>query len=537
MTDPAADPNALPEDPAPPASEAAEPELGDGAVAHDARAKPVSGPRGASLRSVGIGLGVLGACLAAAPHVSAWAARALAGLVAPELYGGLLITAGLGLFIGGLLRRTLTGIRSSLSELSSETARLDELSDSVEQVQHSNQDLKLGLSELQQRLERLTEIASDPEHTVSMFRLAASVDQLGARLDIFIKDQFKSMQQRLAELEKLFGEQHTAQRQAWVEGFAKADAGAARAAEGISASLLKTATALNEGQSELGARIAQHIQEQTTYVAECLGQLDGSLLRSASERDALARELGARLERQLAERTAELQQGFVPLAAAAQRAEQAEGRLPSMLDQLQAHVAAQHQALQLALEQGLVRVQTVSTETGLATAANLEAAARIQTSLKDSKEVLIRAFASTREDWSRSSETWNAGLGRLGETIERGLREQLASVDGQLSAMAGQLGRIDSALDGGGKAETEDDSQAVALAQRLVLEISGNSSRLERMAAELAGLASLAERASVLRSEEPVGDTPVPSGAVVVPEVEPAPALPVNRDSRSDVIP
>lgn len=559
---------------------------------------PVARKGGASLLLAGVGLALFGAALAGAPHVSVKAARLLAPLGAPELYGGLLIGAGLVLYIGGVLRRSLSGIRNSLADLRTETSRLDQVShdtqnlcSTVDQVQASNEESKTALASLQKRIERLTEIASDPDHTVSMFRLAASVDQLGARLDLFIKEQFKSMNQqlggavgqaqqiernllgKLAEFETQIGaqvgKQLTAQRQALTEGFERTAASTARASSGIEANLtaaarleaqlaehkqalghavealsagqvksadriegrlaehkkalgaaaeslaaeqvkavvhiegrfaeqqqalgstveslgadqLKATAALQESLNGLGARFEQQLQEQTSYVAECLGQLSGTL-------DQSGRELAGRLVEQIAEQSSGLQQSLAPLAEAARASAGSEERVFALLADLEKHVNDQVQNLQIAMAEGLERARVVTSETYEAATDGLQAAARLEARVNECQESLNRSFAATREDWK-------TGMGQLGATVEREV-----------------------------KTGNERNSHSIAVTKRIEIEIAANSSRLERIADELRGLASLA-----LEIRDARYTAPAPMQIVA----EPPPALPVQRDTPSDV--
>jgi len=740
MTNPTTEESLLPEDPAhasgpeavllegAPVALEPEPEAASESVRFTMRevatpAAPPSSKGNVYLWLAAAGLVLLGAGLAGAPHASAWAARKLAPLRAPELYGGLLITAGLGLFIGGVLRRSLTGIRGALAELSAETSRLDQVSHdtqtlctTVEHVQASNEESKAALANLHKRIERLTEIASDPDHTVSMFRLAASVDQLGARLDLFIKDQFKSMNQQLGsavgqaqQIERnllgrltelgtqvgtQLGDQLSAQRHALTEGFERTAASTARASSGIEANLtaagriegqltehkkalalavetlaaerakalarvearlaehkqalhsavdslgagqvdaveriegtlaqyqqalggvvdslaagqvdaaeriegtlaqyqqvlrssvdglaaeqgkslarvegklaehrqalgsavdslaagqmksveriearfaehkkaltvaaeslaaeqvkavvhiegrfaeqqqalgstveslgadqLQATAALHASLTGLGERFEQHLQEQTTYVAECLGQLDGALDRSGRERDTVTRELAARLEQQLSEQSKGLQLDLAPLAEAARRSAGTEDRLYTLLAELETHVAAQVQNLQLAMAEGLERTRVASSETYEAATEGLQAAARLESRVHECQENLSRAFSSTREDWK-------AGLSQIGGTLEREV-----------------------------KTGNERNSQSIAVTKRIEIEIAANSSRLERIADELRGLASLALEIRDARQD-------VPAARPLV--MDPPPALPMQRDTPSDVIP
>jgi len=587
------------------------------------------GREGKRMRVAGIGLAVFGTCLAAAPHVSSAAARALAPLSAPELVGCVGIACGLLLIFGGLLRRSLVEIRGSLETVNAETARLAELAyetqvlgSSVECVQQANQELKHGVAGIQKQIERLTEIASDPNNSVSMFRLAASVDQLHARLDISIKDQLKGMRQqfgelverteksgfelgaRIADLGQRLSEEHVAQQAALAERLEPTHAITTRSAAGVEANLkaaarieaqiaagreaqaealesmvvelmrgtealsrgleelggrlerriagqagplderleridgalesmsvdwlqraallnsgleelggrlerriagqagplderleridgalesmsvdwlqraaqlntgleelggrlerriagqagpldarleridgalasmsvdwLQRAALLNTGLEELGSELARRIQERTGSLDRRLERIDVALERSGKERDELARGLAARLEQELAANSTALEQRVESVAELARRAEQLGGELNAMLAALGPGLAEQHDALQLALAEGIERVHTVSTQSGVAAEESLKAVARLETSLHAAREASTQALAFLHEDWSKDAAQRDA------QALE--IAARLAQLVDTLTDLAGAASRAD----------------------------------------------------------------------------------------------
>jgi hypothetical protein len=113
--------------------------------------------------------------------------------------------------------------------------------------------------------------------------------------------------------------------------------------------------------------------------------------------------------------------------------------------------------------------------------------------VSECQDNLSRAFASTRDSWA-------AGLTEIGGALERE-----------------------------GKAGHDRNSQSLTVTKRIEIEIAANSSRLERIADELRGLASLALQIRDARPDEPA--------ARELLVVDPPPALPVQRDPQVDVLP
>jgi hypothetical protein len=152
---------------------------------------------------LGLSLTTLGVGIVLAPNVSARAAEWLDRLGGLSVHAGTLIVGGLVLFTVNVLRQTLSDIRRSLEAVGHETGRLEQIAidghtlrASLDTVKHANTALTDDVNKLQVQVKRLTDIVSNPDYTVSIFRLAASVDQLGKNLHMHVKEQFEAVLKR-----------------------------------------------------------------------------------------------------------------------------------------------------------------------------------------------------------------------------------------------------------------------------------------------------------------------------------------------------
>jgi len=429
------------------------------------------GREGQLMRRAGVGLAALGTCLVAAPHVSSAAARALAPLAAPELVGSVGIAAGLLLFLGGLLRRSLAEIRGSLATVNAETAHLAELmhetqvlGSSVDCVQLANQELKLGVAGIQKQIERLTEIASDPNNTVSIFRLAASVDQLHARLDISIQNRLEGMRQqftemftrsekyglelgaRIGDLGQRVREELAAQQRALAEQLERTHAIAARAGAGV------------EANSKAAARIEAQIASGRESHEHALELISAEWTRGANALNSELGELGLRLESRIAS-----QSGSVD-----ERLDRIDGALESMsVDGLQR----------------AARLNTGLEELGS------ELERRIQErsgSVEERLERIDDALEAASLEWTQRAALLNTGLEELGSEIVRRIQERSGSMDKRLE-------RIDTALERSGK---ERDELARDHAARLDQGLAAHSTALQQSVDSVAEIARRVEELS-----------------------------------------
>ena len=160
-------------------------------------------------RALGLAVAFGGFGLAAAPYLSGQAAEMLKPLGNTMLPACTLIICGLVLFGVGVLRRTLFSIRGEVEYIANETPFLGQIADQGRALQREFADVEtaLGASRedmrtLQGFVEQLMELATNPEFEVSLFRMAASLDQLGARLDVTMKDRLDTVQERLGSLKE-----------------------------------------------------------------------------------------------------------------------------------------------------------------------------------------------------------------------------------------------------------------------------------------------------------------------------------------------
>jgi hypothetical protein len=163
---------------------------------------PVAQPR-EMYRTVGLAIVAAGLGLAVAALASPQAAF-LQRLGDPLVPAGTLIVGGLVLFGVGVLRRALAPVRGEVEYIANQTPLMDQIAEQGRQLQSEFGAVESALGAARQDMrtlsgivEQLMQLAANPEFETSLFRMAASLDQLGARLDLSIKGQLDAMQERL----------------------------------------------------------------------------------------------------------------------------------------------------------------------------------------------------------------------------------------------------------------------------------------------------------------------------------------------------
>ena len=325
-----------------------------------APAKPSQG----GLRTLGLVGAVAGVGLAVGAQV-------VEPLAAYQVHSGTLIVGGLVLFGAGVLRRALAGIRSTLDCVSNETLRLEQLAldnkglqDNVREVRDVTSGLRGDVSSLHEQVEKLVAITSDSDFQTSIFKLAASLDQVGARLDVAMKERFQSVQEcleqmgeqadrsgaeltsKLREMGDALEEQGRTRRTAQEESFHKLQAAAAethgrldrsiqaleRFDHALAASAEESARERSAGFDELRGHVSQQVEGQSNALHERLDGLEGRFNRVDRDHTSAMSQLAERLERELTARSEALQEGLKAIEAmAGQRDEERDGEIEQQL--------------------------------------------------------------------------------------------------------------------------------------------------------------------------------------------------------------
>ena len=324
---------------------------------------------GRGWKKAAIGLASAGILLAVAPQIPGPVAGWLHAAGDLQYQAGPLFVAALLALCFARLQTRISGVRRSIATVRGDTARIEQiaasghtLSASIDLVRHANATLTGDLNKLQAQMKKLTEIVSNPDYTVSIFRLAASVDQLGKHLHTQITDRFEGLQQRAVSLADQTGQverqlatrleqlgaavkdNHRTQQVAVQEGFAQARAAAeqaiARLEEGLKSS----------------ARIEARIQKQHEVASTDLASRSDRQSKATHELGAALSEIRNRIDRQFEEHAAVLLaklegiDGRIDLSGREQSTNlqelgvQIEGRFSDQVDELRQRLRNQHEA-------------------------------------------------------------------------------------------------------------------------------------------------------------------------------------------------
>jgi hypothetical protein len=447
---------------------------------------PVFGP----WHAAGIAVAALGALLVVAPHVSTGLAQALECVLEPRVDSGLLVVGGLLLFTFGVSRRSLRSVERSLEGVGGETARLGKIAqdgravrDSLQTVRLENTSLKEDVAKLQSKIRKLTEIVSNPDYAGSMFRLAASVDLHRKHVDLYMKEQFGLVVQRLtaiaqqadhaeqqmktalSQVHALTKEQLRVQQLAVREGFdqvhASSDKAAARIEQGlqtaarIEASLHGQQEAVSKGWSGLSDRLSLSVGQVASGLAEMRANLDRQAEnQSASMRAefaAIDKRIGAAERSQvsgvqqlseivhgrLGSRIEELQQGLKQISDLAARSQQEIGReFHDLAARLDKQSREQSSSMQQVRDRATEATRTAKGELAASLeqlGAHLEQLAREQASaLRKSSHEAQEAAGSTQREIA-------ASLEQVGSRLEKALESRTKSLSADLTELASRL--------------------------------------------------------------------------------------------------
>ena len=440
------------------------------ASASDRAAEDDTGTDGGRWKSAAIGLACAGVLLAAAPAIPGPVAGWLHAAGDLQLQGGSLLVAALVALCVGRMQARIAGVRRSVVTVKSDTARIEQiaasghtLSASIDLVRHANATLTGDVNKLQAQMKKLTEVVSNPDYTVSIFRLAASVDQLGKHLHTQITDRFEALQQRAVSLADQTGQverqistrveqlgaavkdNHRTHQIAVQEGFAQARAAAEQAIgrleEGLKSSARIEArvqkqhevasadlSALSNRQSqathqlaaaltEIRNRIDRQFEEHAAALLAKLEALDGRIDLSDREQSTNLQELGVQLDGRWTDHVEDLKQRLRSIG------ETTEGGLASLTNR---HSQAAHE-LSASLSEIKNRVDHQFEEHVAALLARLEGLdGRIDVSDREQAANLQSLGAQLEGRWNDQVEEMKQRLRSLAE-IADGSRQESAS--------------------------------------------------------------------------------------------------------------
>jgi hypothetical protein len=324
-------------------------------------------------------------------------ALAGAGMFVPALapfqvHSCTLIVGGVLFFGVGALRRSLAGIRSTVDCVSNETLRLEQLSidnqglkSSVQEVGSVASALRGDLSSLHEQVQKLVAITSDSDFQTSIFQLAASLDQVGARLDIGMKERFQVLEQNLSKM----GEKRD------------------QASEGLSAKLQEVGDALKEQEQMfqlVQEEYAQKLQSASVETQEHISRSMQSL---------------ERLERELEQHQLSVAEGFQGLSDGAhEHASRTAAGLDEVRTQIAQHVDAQSGSLHERLDGVEARFTKVDREHA---AAMGQLAERLEREISAGSQAIQASLQSIEQ-------LADHGDDAAARELENTVREQLAAL-------------------------------------------------------------------------------------------------------------
>lgn len=183
--------------------------------------RPSKGPQAALLTLTGFAAAALGLVLTAVPGVSALASRFVPGLEHLGVHGGALLMGGLTLVGLGMVMRRCQQVAVQVAEAGSDSGAMDDLAARVaqlggtlegldNQVRGLREELDVRFGGMSASFEKLgRDLAAQLDQPQAeglgsedaIFRLAASLDKVGARIEERLKSQFGDLTQRIGKVE------------------------------------------------------------------------------------------------------------------------------------------------------------------------------------------------------------------------------------------------------------------------------------------------------------------------------------------------
>jgi hypothetical protein len=422
---------------------------------------------------------LLGLGLGLAPGVSPAAAQWLENAGRLHLQAGTLIVAGLLLSTVTVVWRVLWGIRVSLESVGFETSRIEQIAsdgqtlrDSLDTVKYANSTLAGDVTNLQVQVKRLTDIVSNPDYTVSIFRLAASVDQLGKHIELHMKEQFEGLQKkaglladqaghvqsqlasRLDQVQALAKEQHRSQYSAVQDGFSlmltaseqtnskidkNLDADARIEARlqdqqdslslGLDCVLERVTQARDQvaaGLEGLGGRVDRQLEGQAASWQAKLTGLDDRIEAAQREHASEIQELGGRLGGAFDVHVEELKQKLRTVAELSNgNRQELANQLEGLASRLDDHARNQAASVERVREQALESARSLQRDV----AANLsQLENQLGEAAKEHSGVLRKSSLESQQVAGATRRELGARLEQLGMDLERQGREQQAAL-------------------------------------------------------------------------------------------------------------
>jgi len=451
-------------------------------VVHDPLAQIAprkSKPAHALFQFAGLCLAALGAALVIAPSASTGAAEWLASHPELRSHGGTLLIAGLCVFGVSILMRAMREMRSTIDEVSAESQRLEGIAaggrrvfETLDQVRIEHMVLAREVVHLQAKLRRLIDIVSNPDYTASIYRLAASVDQLGKEVDSSMKGRFDDLQQQLGDIAKhatlteqqlsaslglippLMKEHHETQQQAVKKGFERQQSGAddvealieqslgiatrIEAAmhgqhESVAGNLANLVESSKNGTAELAEsldalrlQLDRSLGEHSEIVRTEFSHLDNRLDMGERSQSAAAGQLSEQITKQFADHADELHEGLNTLAElASNNSRLVKQELGGITQKLEQHAQEQSERMREASEQSIVAAASARNEISAQLARldqSIEAWSRAQAEQQqESNAQTLEAARATQREVADS-------LSLLAELVEQKARDQHALV-------------------------------------------------------------------------------------------------------------
>jgi hypothetical protein len=434
---------------------------------HEVSSTPTSKPSW-GLHAIGALACALGATLLLAPQLSAQAAQILGNYGGARLSAVALIAIGLFVCALGISRNALSQIRSSLDDVRGETACLEQIArdgrdvrETLHSVRNENNTLSADVVQLELKLKRVIEIVSNPDYTMSIFRLAASVDQLGKHVESSMKVQFGQMQQQVAavaqhaaqaerqlssgigQIPVLMSEQNKAQQLALRAGIAELQSTAeladarieqnSQAAARIEATLESQHAALSNGLRNLAEEssasanqiaanlglLSEHLEEQTlehsTQLRAEFKQLDTRLEQVDRNHVSAAKLINEQVKQQLGAQAGELQQSLRLLADLSGRnTQELVGELAALAARLDERALDQQVETQQIRAQAVEATQLAKSEL-LATVGQL--ASQLAKSEQAQRAERLEASQATQRSTTAASSELSARIDQLKQSL------------------------------------------------------------------------------------------------------------------------
>ncbi len=463
-------------------------------------------PKFSMLQAAGAVFALLGTSLMAAPKISTAAADWLAHHSDVRMQSGTLLIVGVCLWMAGFLRNTLRELRGSLEVVRGETARLGEMAkdgqsvrSTLNTVRGENSTLSQDIVRLQAELTRLVEIVENPDYTMSIFRLAASVDQLGKHVEMSMKAQFELLEPRVAavaqhvdeaerqlsstivQMSSLAKEQHRSLQLALKEGLDELHSAAEvadtrseqnqEATARLEALLQSQDAALSEGLANLGERGAKSAGQIASNLDGLRERFDRQIEKQAASWLAEFLQIGCRLDQldrsqstavkqirehvdvQLGVQAQSMQQGLKSLADdAGKNSARFDSKFDALAARIEQQAREQQAALQGAREQTLEATRSAKVEL---TASLEQLGLRVDEQACEQQATLAQTREQTMEATRQAGRELAAGLEQLGTRVEQEarehevalqqvgeqLRKETRSAKGELAASLEQLGK------------------------------------------------------------------------------------------------